>query len=217
MCLEGTFREDLYYRMNTMMLTIPPLRDRTDEIELLSLRFLRQANESSQGRVRAIDPRALARLKDYSWPGNVRELRNAIERAVVIARSETIQEQDLPARVRAADGPASRRRPPIVQFDPEETTERLGAAESARRSSRVTPVYDRPASRPSSPPPPPIPTPSEGFSDLKLKLQRYEAQLILEALRSTRWNQTEAARALGMPLRTLVHKIKAFDIKKMDR
>ncbi|MEP7127123.1 MAG: sigma 54-interacting transcriptional regulator, partial [Byssovorax sp.] len=217
MCREGTFREDLYYRMNTMVLTIPPLRDRADEIELLSLRFLRQANESSQGRVRAIDPRALARLKDYSWPGNVRELRNAIERAVVIARTETIQEHDLPARVRAADGPASRRRPPVVQLDHDETTEQLGAAESARRSGRVTPVYDRPASRPSSPPPAAIPTPSEGYSDLKLKLQRYEAQLILDALRSTRWNQTEAARLLGMPLRTLVHKIKAFDIKKMDR
>ncbi len=217
MCLEGTFREDLYYRMNTMVLTIPPLRDRTDEIELLSLRFLRQANESSHGRVRAIDPRALARLKDYSWPGNVRELRNAIERAVVIARTETIQEHDLPARVRSADGPASRRRPPVAQFDPEETTERLGAAESARRSSRSTPVYDKPASRPSSPPVAVIPTPSDDFGDLKLKLQRYEAQLILDALRSTRWNQTEAARALGMPLRTLVHKIKAFDIKKMDR
>ncbi len=217
MCLEGTFREDLYYRMNTMMLTIPPLRDRTDEIELLSLRFLRQANEASHGRVRAIDPRALARLKDYSWPGNVRELRNAIERAVVIARSETIQEHDLPARVRAADGPASRRRPPVQQFDPEETTERLGASESARRSSRATPVYERPASRPSSLPPAIPVTPVDGFGDLKVKLQRYESQLILDALRSTRWNQTEAARALGMPLRTLVHKIKAFDIKKMDR
>ena len=216
MCREGTFREDLYYRMNTMMLTIPPLRDRTDEIELLSLRFLRQANETSHGRVRAIDPRALARLKDYSWPGNVRELRNAIERAVVIARTETIQEHDLPARVRSADGPASRRRPP-PHFEPEEMTERYGAAESARRSSRSTPVYDRPASRPSSPPPAPVPTPSDGFGDLKMKLQRYESQLILDALRSTRWNQTEAARALGMPLRTLVHKIKAFDIKKMDR
>ena len=216
MCREGTFREDLYDRMNTMMLTIPPLRDRTDEIELLSLRFLRQANETSHGRVRAIDPRALARLKDYSWPGNVRELRNAIERAVVIARTETIQEHDLPARVRSADGPASRRRPP-PHFEPEEMTERYGAAESARRSSRSTPVYDRPASRPSSPPPAPVPTPSDGFGDLKMKLQRYESQLILDALRSTRWNQTEAARALGMPLRTLVHKIKAFDIKKMDR
>jgi DNA-binding NtrC family response regulator len=219
MCHEGTFREDLYYRMNTMMLTIPPLRDRTDEIELLSLRFLRQANETSHGRVRAIDPRALARLKDYSWPGNVRELRNAIERAVVIARTETIQEHDLPARVRAADGPASRRRPPPAHFDPEETTERYGGAESARRSGRSTPVYERPASRPSAPPPAPVPvpTPSDGFGDLKMKLQRYESQLILDALRSTRWNQTEAARALGMPLRTLVHKIKAFDIKKMDR
>ena len=217
MCLDGTFREDLYYRMNTMVLTIPPLRDRTDEIELLSLRFLRQANEASHGRVRSIDPRALARLKDYAWPGNVRELRNAIERAVVIARSETIQEHDLPARVRAADGPASRRRPPVMQFDPEETTQQLGATESARRQARSTPVYDRPASRPSSPPPALAPTPADGFGDLKIKLQRYESQLILEALRSTRWNQTEAARALGMPLRTLVHKIKAFDIKKMDR
>jgi DNA-binding NtrC family response regulator len=217
MCLEGTFREDLYYRMNTMLLTIPPLRDRTDEIELLSLRFLRQANEASHGRVRAIDPRALARLKDYSWPGNVRELRNAIERAVVIARTETIQEHDLPARVRAADGPASRRRPPVMQFDPDETTERFGAAESARKSGRSTPVYERPPSRPTSLPPAVLPTPADGFGDLKMKLQRYESQLILDALRSTRWNQTEAARLLGMPLRTLVHKIKAFDIKKMDR
>ena len=219
MCLEVTFREDLYYRMNTMMLTIPPLRDRTDEIELLSLRFLRLANEASHGRVRAIDPRALARLKDYAWPGNVRELRNAIERAVVIARTETIQEHDLPARVRAADGPASRRRPPPPPYvDPEEMTLPIGgAAESARKTSRSTPVYERPASRPRSPPPAHPPTPAEGFGDLKMKLQRYESQLILDALRSTRWNQTEAARALGMPLRTLVHKIKAFDIKKMDR
>jgi DNA-binding NtrC family response regulator len=217
MCREGTFRDDLYYRMNTMMLTIPPLRDRTDEIEPLSLRFLRQANEASHGRVRAIDPRALARLKDYSWPGNVRELRNAIERAVVIARSETIQEHDLPARVRSADGPASRRRPPTMHVDPDEATVRLGITDSARRLSRSTPVYERPPSRPSSLPPSQPPTPSDGFGDLKMKLQRYESQLILDALRSVRWNQTEAARLLGMPLRTLVHKIKAFDIKKMDR
>ncbi len=221
MCIEGTFREDLYYRMNTMMLTIPPLRDRTDEIEPLALRFLRQANEANHGRVRAIDPRALSRLKDYAWPGNVRELRNAIERAVVIARTNTIQEHDLPARVRAADGPASRRRPPLTTPlslpDPEETTERMGAVESVRRSSRFAPVYDTRSSRPSALAEPPLPTPAEGFSDLKLKLQRYESQLILDALRSTRWNQTEAARALGMPLRTLVHKIKVLDIKKLDR
>jgi len=221
MCLEGSFRDDLYYRMNTMMLTIPPLRDRTDEIEPLALRFLRQANEANHGRVRAIDRRALSRLKDYAWPGNVRELRNAIERAVVIARTETIQEHDLPARVRASDWPSSRRRSPVAmplsQPDPQETTERLGAAPSVRRSSRFTPVYDPRSSSLRSRAEPLLPTPAEGISDLKLKLQRYESQLILDALRATRWNQTEAARTLGMPLRTLVHKIKVLDIKKLDR
>jgi DNA-binding NtrC family response regulator len=56
-----------------------------------------------------------------------------------------------------------------------------------------------------------------GDGDLRAKLQRYEAQLILDALRANRWNQTEAAKQLGMPLRTLVHKIKVFEIKKLDR
>jgi DNA-binding NtrC family response regulator/pSer/pThr/pTyr-binding forkhead associated (FHA) protein len=229
MCESGAFREDLYYRMNTMMLTIPPLRDRVDEIEPLALRFLRQANEANHGRVKTIETRALARLKDYTWPGNVRELRNAIERAVVIARGEMILESDLPARVRSADGPASRRRPPVMK-DVDDTVERFGELfDGSRRPSRPTPSSELPSSRPnsssrpSSYPSAPVstspiaPTPVDETFDFKTKLQRYEAQLILEALRQTRWNQTEAARLLGMPLRTLVHKIKVLDIKKLDR
>ena len=95
-------------------------------------------------------------------------------------------------------------------------TERLSVTESLRRPSRATLVNERGGLCSSYPPPSSVFPPS-GEGDLKTKLQRYEAQLILDALRSTRWNQTEAARALGMPLRTLVHKIKAFDIKKLDR
>src|SRR5262249_13054448 len=103
------FRDDLYYRMNTMTLTIPPLRERVEEIEPLALRFLRQANESNHGQVRGVEPRALVLLKEYRWPGNVRELKNAIERAVVVARTEMIRDQDRPARVRTAARAALRR------------------------------------------------------------------------------------------------------------
>jgi two-component system response regulator AtoC len=73
--------------MNTMTLVIPPLRERVEEIEPLALRFLREANEANLGEVRGIEKKALDMLKRYRWPGNVRELRNAIERAVVIART----------------------------------------------------------------------------------------------------------------------------------
>jgi two-component system, NtrC family, response regulator AtoC len=248
MCEEGAFRDDLYYRMNTMTLTIPPLRDRTEEIEPLALRFLRQANENNRGQVRGIESRALARLFSYRWPGNVRELRNAIERAVVVARTEMIREQDLPARVRAASSAV--RRPPLSDppwspdSDSDDDRRTVAPTDSGRPSVPTLDVF--PKSSPSSPTwsgsedgsgtktksrppllamyPPEGPgarlTPSSGTeesADLKMKLQRYESQLILEALRTARWNQTEAARQLGMPLRTLVHKIKVLGIKKLDR
>ncbi len=202
MSAEGTFREDLTYRMNTMTLVIPPLRDRVEEIEPLALRFLREANETNLGEVRGIEKKALALLTRYRWPGNVRELRNAIERAVVIARTEMIREQDLPARVRAA-APTPPRSSPTVEPD----------ADTGDRSSSLSfEDGERISHSPSTP---------NGLSgadgDLRAKLQRYEAQLILDALRANRWNQTEAAKLLGMPLRTLVHKIKVFEIKKLDR
>jgi two-component system, NtrC family, response regulator AtoC len=203
MCEEGSFRADLYYRLNTLTLTVPPLRDRVDEIEPLARSFLRKANESNRGQVRAIEPKALELLKAYRWPGNVRELRNAIERAVVVARSEMIREQDLPARVRASASAARPAAPsdPFCDQEPENTGSidegkaRPAAASTGARPTLVPPSTD----------------------DLKAKLQRYEVKLIVDALRAARWNQTEASRALGMPLRTLVHKIKAFGIKRDER
>jgi len=196
MCEEGSFRADLYYRLNTLTLTIPPLRDRVDEIEPLARSFLRKANESNRGQVRAIEPTALEILKAYRWPGNVRELRNTIERAVVVARSEMIREQDLPARVRASTS-ASRAAGPF-----ELAQEHTGSIDEGGGGARpVTNPTLLPAST----------------DDIKAKLQRYETKLIVDALRAARWNQTEAARALGMPLRTLVHKIKTFGIKRTER
>jgi two-component system, NtrC family, response regulator AtoC len=96
MCEAGTFRPDLFYRLNAVPLRIPPLCERREDIAPLANRFLQQANEVHRRNVRSIDPDALALLEQYPWPGNVRELRNAIERAVVIVKGNMITQADLP-------------------------------------------------------------------------------------------------------------------------
>ena len=101
MVKEGTFRQDLLYRLNTMIIRVPPLRERPDEIEPLATHFLKQANQANQRQLLGFDPDALSALERHDWPGNVRELRNAVERAAVIARGETISLADLPETVRA--------------------------------------------------------------------------------------------------------------------
>jgi DNA-binding NtrC family response regulator len=167
MVAAGRFRQDLLYRLNTMTLQIPPLRERVDEIRPLAERFLKEARAQSGSEVRSIDPAALAALEAYSWPGNVRELRNAIERAVVLAEGRAITLDDLTDRIRQRSLPAE---------NPEASGE--------------------------------LPT------DYKDHLRKYEAELILRALHKYNGNQTETAKALNLPLRTLVHKIQTYGIKK---
>lgn len=86
---QGTFREDLYYRLNVINLRVPPLRERKEDIPLLAEFFLSRASENTGGAKRALTKRALEKLYDYSWPGNVRELQNEMERVVVLAGEET--------------------------------------------------------------------------------------------------------------------------------
>ncbi len=100
MCRDGTFRLDLLYRLNTMVVRLPPLRERSEEIEPLAQRFLRQAARANDRTMVGIHPEALAALRRYSFPGNIRELRNAIEHAVIVADGETITLDDLPEHVR---------------------------------------------------------------------------------------------------------------------
>jgi two-component system, NtrC family, response regulator AtoC len=106
MCDEGTFRWDLLFRLNTMVIPVPPLRQRTEEVAPLAQRFVASAAAAHGREVREVAPEAMALLEAYRWPGNVRELRNAIERAVVVADGPVLQPQDLSERVRgASSGP----------------------------------------------------------------------------------------------------------------
>ena len=92
---EGKFREDLFYRLNTLTMTAPPLRDRKEDIPLLTNYFLKRfSNNLSPGKV--LSPDALASLEHYDWPGNVRELENVISRAVALSMEEIINAEDFP-------------------------------------------------------------------------------------------------------------------------
>jgi two-component system, NtrC family, response regulator HydG len=103
---EGKFREDLFYRLNVIQLRLPPLRDRVEDLPLLASHFLARAAGRNNKPVRSLSPAALAAIEAYAWPGNVRELENAVERAVVLARGEQIEEGDLPEAVRESFGRA---------------------------------------------------------------------------------------------------------------
>ncbi|HEX6904077.1 MAG TPA: sigma-54 dependent transcriptional regulator [Thermoanaerobaculia bacterium] len=97
---QGAFREDLFYRLNVITVTLPPLRKRTEDIPLLIQHFLAQYARENEKALREVSPRAMELLLDYHWPGNVRELENAIERAVVLSTGEVLGEELLPASVR---------------------------------------------------------------------------------------------------------------------
>jgi len=90
-----TFREELFYRLSVVPITLPALRERRDDISLLATHFLSKYNKKRRKNIRAISERAMEALVEYDWPGNVRELENAIERAVVLAENDVVKPSDL--------------------------------------------------------------------------------------------------------------------------
>ncbi len=103
MIAQGTFREDLYYRLSVITLKLPPLRDRKEDIIPLALHFVGEFNQAYGKNVRGISQSVTETLEDHSWPGNVRELKNIIERAVIFCETELIEPRDLPEQYRIVD------------------------------------------------------------------------------------------------------------------
>ena len=184
MCREGRFRYDVWFRLNTVVLELPPLRERREEIPALVERFIEQSNSSH---VVGIEDDALEMLENYHWPGNIRELRNVVERAVVLAHGSSITINDLPQRVRDEMS--------------EGTHGLMTVSQPGIGSTKLHAIDAEPAEDGQVEP-----------GDFKARVQRFELQLIKSALDDTGGNQTRAAKRLGIPLRTLVRKIKTYGL-----
>ena len=186
MIADGTFREDLYYRLNVVALTLPPLRDRREDLVELAYGFLHAAARRQGRSISRIDDDALAVLGRHDFPGNVRELKNLIERAVVLAEGDALTLADLPADLAPLRPPGTRR--------------------TARRPSAPPAAPPAPSRTPSS-----LPAPAEaaGPSDDSDGGEREE---LVAALDASDGNKSRAARSLGMPRSTFFSKLKKHGV-----
>lgn len=115
MVRNGTFREDLFFRLNVLNIELPPLRDRKDDIPLLSKEFVEYFARENNKKIDSISGDAMNALQLYDWPGNIRELRNCIERMVVLSRESVLQLTSLPVNIREKIMPGSANiRPPVI-------------------------------------------------------------------------------------------------------
>ena len=108
----GSFRDDLYYRLNVITVSIPPLRERKEDIPLLIDYFLKKHRDTFKSRATGVKEEALKLLTDYPWPGNVRELENTLVRAMILSASDLIQVEDLPDEMRREEAPGAMK-PPV--------------------------------------------------------------------------------------------------------
>jgi two-component system response regulator PilR (NtrC family) len=168
MVKEGTFREDLYYRISVIPIELPPLRERSEDIPELANHFV-QKFCANAGRSLGISETAVRLLEQYLWPGNVRELEHAIERAVALETTDSIQPERLPEK--------------ITNYDP----------------YRIAETFEFP----------------EDGVNLAAHLDQLEKTYVLEALRRTAGNQTNAAGLLALSVRSLRHLLDKHGIRSL--
>jgi two-component system response regulator PilR (NtrC family) len=203
-CVElGRFRQDLFYRLNVIELSLPPLRARLDDLPVLTDAILVRLSAHS-GQPAVLGPGVLEALRQYSFPGNVRELENVLERALAFANDGVIDAADLALKgARLAEtGPAAGVAPAHV-------------VATVTGAAPLAPAAPEPASSPVAPNPPMTPdwAPGERMpplpdlavlpSNLPAYLERVEREIIVRALAQTHYNRTQAAQLLGISFRQL--------------
>jgi DNA-binding NtrC family response regulator len=238
---EGTFRPDLYYRLNVLTIYLPPLRERREDIPLLVRRFIQEFSERHDRPFHGISPEALQILIEYPWPGNVRELRNLVESMVVLSPGREITADDIPREIR--DGGAARLLPvrvgPIVRGTEEGTGRelefilrslvelKLQVEELRRRMDEGRPPREWVGEvhapivvpgiaggiEPRGPEPPAnVVTIAPGTTMAEIERAAIEA-----ALRETRGNRRKAAELLAIGERTLYRKLREYEIPEEAR
>jgi two-component system, NtrC family, response regulator AtoC len=196
---DGHFREDLFFRLNVVCITLPPLRQRRDEIPELTRLFLSQYCEHYNKPLQNLTPETLRLFAEYEWPGNVRELENLIKRAVILGSDESI-------RGELAESVAGRmmRSGPIPALQSRHAAPAGPAAPiRARVPVNAAPAVEAPAALVGS------------LKDIARHAAREaERELIYRTLQQTRWNRREAAEILGISYKALLYKIKEAELDK---
>ncbi len=195
---EGTFREDLYYRLNVIALNLPGLRARKDDIPLLVAHFLRKKNSAHSSQPFQVTRQAMEALCAHDWPGNVRELENAIERACALCESHLIQVSDLPPRFQPVDGSGAPS-PAVNSSEPAVLPAAPGQA-----ATTGFPLVNGSAGTPSTARPTPA---AAGPAPLKNFLREQELVYLNRALIQTGGDKEKAAEMLGISLATLYRKL----------
>ena len=188
---EAQVREDLYFRLNVVCITLPPLRQRRDEITALTSLFMERYSEHYNRPQVTLSPETTQLFAEYDWPGNVRELENVIKRSIVLGSDASIR-RDL------SDAIACR----VLRTGPIPMLQSPAAATPARTAA---------------PPPPPATPPvlTGSLKDIARQAAREaERELIYRTLQQTRWNRREASEILGISYKALLYKIKEAELDR---
>ena len=191
----GTFREDLFFRLNVLEVESPPLRGHLDDLPLLVSHLLTPLSEKNHKSIRGVSPAFLQKLSAYPWPGNVRELENVLERALILSRSDILDCDSLPRQILEA---------------------RTGPSPVSRRESS----FDTAPSAGASPPTSDSPSSATGAgqffqadSTVSL-LEDAERSVLVQTLRAHQGHREKTAEALGISRRTLQYKLKKFGLNR---
>jgi DNA-binding NtrC family response regulator len=191
---QGRFREDLYYRLNVFPMTLPPLRQRREDIPELAAGFVVRFAAEEGKRIRRVAPQAMELLQSYSWPGNVRQLENAMFRAVVLCDGDELSVSEFPQIAAQMDGYG-------VEIPPAPVFSETGTAEAPAREIVRVEMRDPNA----------LPL-IDDEGDIKT-LDNLEAEIIRFALRHYRGHMSEVSRRLGIGRSTLYRKLKEYGLE----
>ncbi len=182
---EKKFREDLFYRLNVVRVSIPPLRERREDIRLLVNYFLKKFSQEQKSAPKSLASPVLKALEKYHWPGNVRELENVIRRALVVSKGDAILMEDLPPEISGQKNSGTMDSP---------TVHTSGNTDAASLAQQLFQLAKR---------------------DPKLKvIPSVERELIIQALKETSGNQVHAAKLLGITRATLRKRVAKFGIHR---
>jgi DNA-binding NtrC family response regulator len=211
MIQKGTFREDLFYRLNVVPVILPALADRKDDIDRMVQNFIRKFNETHKKSIRGISPDALSILKKHNWPGNIRELENVIEHAFVLESSQVITPVSLPESLLEAVGVDLLNPETLVSFKPSETSGSVAVDPGIDvLEDDEMDLSDDDSSEDLG-----GISVNENF-DFNAQKEAFEKEFIMKALKAFRGRINQTALHANIPKKTLLRKIEKYGIVAKD-